>query len=447
MADTRARAQGSPEFDQFPDTASRRLIVETAHGRREVRLGRGRCLCGAAAGALLLGWTLTATAGFVISALSGPGGGSLLEDAYAARIAALESRLAEAEAAGTADAARLDTALAQVVSRDAELRAARERLAERGAELAEIRAKLAGAVEARDAARTRTAQVETELAALRRDFGDDAAQVAELDRMLASMAGALDDAAAARDSSADRAAALDRELQTLRLKMEIAAERQTRLLASLEQAVEMSFRPLEEMFETAGLDVDSLLADVRRSYSGIGGLPERVLPASLPAPGDADLQDRYGAVMQGMDRLNLLRIATEQVPLAMPVVASHRFTSGFGMRRHPVTGTHDRHEGIDLAAPRGTPILATAEGTVTRAGWMSGYGKMVEIRHGFGFRTRYAHLNKIHVSKGERVARAAHIGDMGTTGRSTGVHLHYEVHANGQPVNPLTYIKAARDVF
>ncbi|MEM6467364.1 MAG: M23 family metallopeptidase, partial [Pseudomonadota bacterium] len=152
-------------------------------------------------------------------------------------------------------------------------------------------------------------------------------------------------------------------------------------------------------------------------------------------------------LVQSMDRMNLLRVAANKVPYAMPVTASHRFTSGFGTRRDPVTGARRAHNGLDFAAPLGTPIKTSADGVVVFAGRQRGFGKLIKVRHTFGFETLYAHLNKIHVKVGDRVSRGDHIGDMGTTGRSTGVHLHYEVRIGGKPVNPMIYIKAARDVL
>jgi murein DD-endopeptidase MepM/ murein hydrolase activator NlpD len=105
------------------------------------------------------------------------------------------------------------------------------------------------------------------------------------------------------------------------------------------------------------------------------------------------------------------------------------------------------HRGTDFAARSGTPIYATAEGVVTRAEWWGGYGRVVYVKHAFGIETRYAHMAKIRVKKGERVSRGQRIGDMGNSGKSTGTHLHYEVRVNGKDVNPMIYIKAGRDVF
>jgi murein DD-endopeptidase MepM/ murein hydrolase activator NlpD len=131
----------------------------------------------------------------------------------------------------------------------------------------------------------------------------------------------------------------------------------------------------------------------------------------------------------------------------MPVTSTFRFTSGFGNRRDPKGRGRRMHAGVDLAGPRGTAIFATADGVVESAEYESGYGNVVRIRHEFGFETVYAHQSKLRVKPGQKVSRGDRIGDMGSTGRSTGVHLHYEVHLNGRPVNPMPYLEAARHVF
>jgi murein DD-endopeptidase MepM/ murein hydrolase activator NlpD len=129
------------------------------------------------------------------------------------------------------------------------------------------------------------------------------------------------------------------------------------------------------------------------------------------------------------------------------VRAAVRYTSGFGYRRDPKTGGRRMHNGADFAGAHGTDIFATADGVVTHAGWQSGFGKLVTIQHAFGIETRYAHNTNIRVKVGQRVSRGDHIADMGSTGRSTGTHLHYEIRVSGRPVNPMIYIKAARNVF
>jgi murein DD-endopeptidase MepM/ murein hydrolase activator NlpD len=124
------------------------------------------------------------------------------------------------------------------------------------------------------------------------------------------------------------------------------------------------------------------------------------------------------------------------IPTGMPL-AARALTSGFGMRVNPVTGVYAEHAGIDLAAPAGTPIVATGDGVVGRAGWDGGYGLMVSVEHGGGIETRYGHMSQIAVTPGEQVRAGEVIGFVGSTGRSTGPHLHYETRIDGHPVDPL----------
>lgn len=116
-------------------------------------------------------------------------------------------------------------------------------------------------------------------------------------------------------------------------------------------------------------------------------------------------------------------------------------TSSFGTRADPFNGRRRMHQGIDIPGPLGTPIYATADGVVQRAEWANGYGNLVEINHGNGLETRYGHLSKLIAQPNERVRRGQLIGLMGSTGRSTGSHLHYEVRIAGGAVNPMPYIQ------
>ena len=127
------------------------------------------------------------------------------------------------------------------------------------------------------------------------------------------------------------------------------------------------------------------------------------------------------------------------VPSRMPVEHA-RLSSDYGTRTHPVLGRRLGHKGVDLAAPTGTPIYATADGTVSRAGPFSSYGNYVSIEHGGKIQTRYAHMSRVAVAKGATVKKGDIIGYVGSTGRSTGPHLHYEVRIDGQAVNPVPYM-------
>lgn len=131
--------------------------------------------------------------------------------------------------------------------------------------------------------------------------------------------------------------------------------------------------------------------------------------------------------------------STVSVPSRMPLDGS-RMSSSYGMRDHPVLRQRRRHNGVDLAAPTGTPIYATADGIVGRADWFSSYGLYVSIDHGADLETRYAHMSRLAVAQGERVKKGDVIGYVGSTGRSTGPHLHYEVRVDGVAVNPIPYM-------
>ncbi len=133
--------------------------------------------------------------------------------------------------------------------------------------------------------------------------------------------------------------------------------------------------------------------------------------------------------------------AAVSIPSRMPVEGV-RLTSSFGMRVHPVLGGRRAHKGVDLGAPVGTPVLATADGEVGKAEWFSSYGLYIQLEHGASLETRYGHLSRLNVFAGQRVRKGDVIGYVGSTGRSTGPHLHYEVRIGGAAVNPVPYMQS-----
>ena len=160
---------------------------------------------------------------------------------------------------------------------------------------------------------------------------------------------------------------------------------------------------------------------------------------------NASFLDAADAVRETRRMLATVRKAALSVPHGSPVPGK-RISSRFGHRRDPFTGRRALHGGLDYAARRGTPVRATASGRVIRAGRQGGYGKLVEIDHGGGITTRYAHLHRIHVKKGQRVGRGKRIGKVGSTGRSTGPHLHYEVRRRGRVLDPMTYVRLEKEL-
>ena len=153
--------------------------------------------------------------------------------------------------------------------------------------------------------------------------------------------------------------------------------------------------------------------------------------------------ERLNLALQRMDALERTLIA---IPSGKPS-STGMISSSYGYRRDPFTGGSAMHSGMDFKGPLGQPILAAAGGRITHAGWKSGYGKCVEITHGNGLMTRYAHLSKIGVATGQKIEQGVQLGAMGSTGRSTGTHLHFEVRLNGRAINPRPFLEANSDVL
>ena len=189
-------------------------------------------------------------------------------------------------------------------------------------------------------------------------------------------------------------------------------------------------------------DPDEEISDVQNAQqqAGVASLATpTLLAAKVSTPqGDRNFRNLFGTMKQ-MDGTASRTIA---IPSRKPVDAM-RLTSSFGMRNHPVLGKRMRHNGIDIPAATGTPIYAPADGTVGRAQRLGGYGNYAEIEHGNGIQTRFGHMSRIAVSSGQRVKRGDIVGYVGSTGRSTGPHLHYEVRIAGTPVNPIPFVQEA----
>lgn len=169
--------------------------------------------------------------------------------------------------------------------------------------------------------------------------------------------------------------------------------------------------------------------------------PDKPESIALPKVAASKGDQKFQALFTSWKRLDGIGQGVISIPSARPVEAMS-LTSGYGVRSDPFRQGAAMHAGIDLAGPLGTPIYATADGIVSYASWMRGYGNLIEIAHGKAVETRYGHLSKIFVKNNMRVKRGQLIGLMGSTGRSTGSHLHYEVRLDGRAVNPVPYLQA-----
>ena len=199
---------------------------------------------------------------------------------------------------------------------------------------------------------------------------------------------------------------------------------------AIKSFTEQRYGMTAQQVKKLGIDPERLAS----KYTGQGGPFEAVEPLKS---GNAQFKQLFTS----WKKLEQLEHGTIAIPSVQPVKGS-AFTSGYGVRSDPFRGRAAMHAGIDLAGPMGTPIYATADALVGRSEWANGYGNLVELNHGRGIQTRYGHLTRSTVSPGQRVKRGDLIGYMGSTGRSTGSHLHYEVRIDGKAVNPVPFMQS-----
>lgn len=210
--------------------------------------------------------------------------------------------------------------------------------------------------------------------------------------------------------------------------------RQLAFVGQATTAVESRYRDTQALLKRLGLTPSRF---VRQSRISMGGPYEPV--------GTQDTDPAFRKLFTSWTKAATLERAMLSVPALKPV-QNFAMTSTFGVRYDPFSGGAAMHSGVDMAGPVGEPIYATADGVVEKAGWGGGYGNMIDLGHGRGIETRYGHLSKILVTEGQKVKRGDLIGRMGSTGRSTGSHLHYEVRIDGRAVNPAPFLQSAEQL-
>ena len=215
--------------------------------------------------------------------------------------------------------------------------------------------------------------------------------------------------------------------------------RQMAALNSYEDGMESRVRRMRGIISDLGLDMAHLEAAAPRVPMG-----GPFIPVKLSANAGAFERQLY-RVQLARTEVDALSHALLTIPVRKPIPGEVDMTSGFGVRVDPFLHGAAMHTGIDLRGDEGEPVRATAAGTVTQAGWSGGYGKMVEVDHGNGLVTRYAHLSAVDVEVGEKVRIGQVLGKLGSTGSSTGPHLHYETRMGGKPVDPQQFLRAGAD--
>ncbi len=421
----------------------RRLFLKSDRDTRFIRLRPFTQLVALSIGALSLGWMILATAILLMDSISAGTSREQVarqQSLYEERLNALsEDRdLRAAEASGAQ--ARFGTALEQVAQMQARLLASEQRRRELETGIDVIQNTLRRTIDERDAARAEF------LALNATGSGTAEARQRDVAASLAYVTDTLGQTAVQRDGAEKLAAEADEKFAAVASAKRALETRNDVIFGQIEQALKVTVEPLDQMFRDAGLDPESLVDAAKRGYDWQGG---PLTPIRLSTRNEAPFAEevRANSILLGLQEIDQYREAAFKTPFAMPVRTAVRYSSGFGNRRDPFGRGVRGHEGQDMAGAYGSPIYATADGVVTHAGWQSGYGRLVKIRHAYGFETRYAHLAQVRVELGQKVSRGDRIGDMGNSGRSTGTHLHYEVRIGGSPKNPMTFIKAGQNVF
>lgn len=232
------------------------------------------------------------------------------------------------------------------------------------------------------------------------------------------------------DTAADRA---DRLFVSINAALKAIESQQLTRIATLADNAYRNADAISQALEAAGLPVDG---DFGESDAG-GPL--------IPLDSSMTFDSKVRELDEALDALDRLKTEARRLPLANPA-PGRSVTSPFGVRTDPLLGTAALHSGMDFRAPTGMPAKVTAPGVVVKAGWNGGYGRMVEVDHGNGFATRYGHLSKIDVTVGKRLNAGDLIGKTGSSGRSTGPHLHYEVRHNGEAIDPLRFLRVGKKV-
>jgi len=392
----------------------------------------------------------------------------IARDGLRRRLVSFESELSEIADGDPGLAARVEAVLETFTREDGDSARTQEARAHLGQRLDEVESELTDILNAKReleaALRSKNEELKSSESTRRelsedkealnsdvRDLEDRLSQARErqsqLEEQIASLESSLDDAVGQGEQLENERGFLSTRVAGLEQRLIDMRDTQRAIVNRLTERTLLSIDTFEDTVAMTGIDVDSLLSELPASDqnddSGGPFIPDDYVVEEDPV---FSLQSSIAVLDLQMDRWESLQEVVRSLPLTAPL-DQFRVTSGFGARRDPVNGRKSRHYGIDLGAPMRTPIMATAPGEVVFAGWKGHYGRVVEIDHGHGIRTRYGHLRKILVKVGQQVAHREEIGLLGSSGRSTGPHVHYEVQVKRKPLNPLNFLEAGQNVF
>jgi murein DD-endopeptidase MepM/ murein hydrolase activator NlpD len=291
---------------------------------------------------------------------------------------------------------------------------------------------------------------ESRVASYRKDLNAVAADLARrqdfIEKMVQSQVGNLSADAKTDESLSDSSGEAGRTVDKVSAALPEAsglARIEARQLAFVEQMTRLADRRAQRAtraIRAVGLDPDAMLAQLDDSSAQGGPL----LPLTTSA--DGSLDPRFRQMGERLARMNRLERGLQGIPQVLPASMEY-ISSGFGYRSDPFTGEGAFHAGLDFKGPYGAPIYAAAKGTVSFVGQRQGYGNCIEVNHGNGLLTRYAHMSAFGARVGQLVKAGDRIGAIGSSGRSTGPHLHFEVRINDRPINPRPFLEAAPHVL
>ncbi|HVJ40888.1 MAG TPA: peptidoglycan DD-metalloendopeptidase family protein [Dongiaceae bacterium] len=313
------------------------------------------------------------------------------------------------------------------------------------AELKGVRQQLASMQTKHDDDLAQIGTLDNQIAALQTTVDSSGQDKAELARQVEQNERALATLVAQRAALQSTRADLSQSISGLKERLASLQENQAEFVASLAERTRSNMAEMEKTVEMTGLDVDRLLHKADDSHSGQGG-PFIPAPSTAHDENEQKLMISVATLDGEVGRWEKLQVILRSLPLTAPV-DHYYISSGFGERVDPINGEKAVHEGVDMVGALRSEVLATAPGTVIFAGWQTGYGQVVEIDHGFGVHTFYAHLDSVTVKKGQTVDYRDILGLLGTTGRSSGPHVHYEVRYDSKPLDPMGFLKAGRYVF